>query len=134
MRIISTSALAFVILTSMTLAQDIIADDPAMTIEEMQALLIGNSWSFNDEGADFKEYFDPNGELRGIGADGKYTAHWKYREYDNLFCWDNGEIGMDPMTDGCAQFVLKGGVLAVRRLDGYIHAFGKLAPGNAFGL
>ncbi len=134
MRFITPAFLALIGLASVATAQEISAEDPALSIEEMQATLIGNSWAFTQDGAQFREYFDPNGELRGDGADGKYTAHWKYRDEDDLFCWDNGEIGMDPMTDGCAQFVKKGETLAVRRLDGEISAVGVLTQGNAFGL
>lgn len=46
-------------------AEEFTTEDPALTIDEMTAEIVGNSWSGTFEGADFKEYIDPNGELHG---------------------------------------------------------------------
>jgi len=82
----------------------------------------------------FKEYIDPNGELRGETAEGSsYPGHWTLRD-DGLFCWDYGEVGLDPMGDGCAPLLKKDDAVAYRRLDGFVGPTWALAAGNAFGL
>ena len=117
---------------------DFTAEDPALTLAELKSLIIGNSWSGDLGGpggeASFKEFIDPSGELRGeTSKDSKYTAHWLLRD-DGLFCWDYGEIGLDPKGDGCAPILKKGSHVAFRRLDGLIGPTWVQSEGNAFGL
>ena len=134
MKRIMFSAIAALGIAAPALAEDFTPADPGLTFEELQTQVVGNSWTYEFEGATIKEYVDPNGELRGESSkDGKYTAHWKLRE-DGLFCFDYGNLGMDPGQDGCAQLLLKGDKVGVRRLDGLLEATGTFAKGNAFGL
>lgn len=130
-------ALAVLALAAITLsraeAADFTTEDPALTIPEMTATVVGNSWSGTFEGTEFKEYIDPNGELRGVSGGESYVAHWFFRE-DGIFCFDYGEQGMDPGQDGCVQLLHKGDEIGWRRLDGHVEGSATLAAGNAFGL
>ena len=120
--------------TGLARAADFTTSDPALTLDELKSVITGSSWSGSYDGADYKEYVDPNGELRGDNSkDGKYLAHWKLRE-DGLFCFDYGTIGMDPGQDGCVQILKKGDQIAYRRLDGEIEGTATLVLGNPFGL
>lgn len=125
--------LALVLSPSLAWAEDFTADDTALTIEQMQQEVVGQSWSGTFEGAAFKEYIDPNGELRGLSGTDSYVAHWFFRD-DGLFCFDYGDVGMDPGQDGCVQLLQKGDIIGWRRLDGHVEGTATLAPANAFGL
>ena len=111
-------------------AETFTVDDPALTIEQMKSAIVGHSWAGGSDGAGYKEFVDPNGELRGNSdKDGKYTAHWKFRE-DGLFCFDYGA----PNLNGCVQLIMKGDQVAFRRLDELIEGQVTLSGGNPFGL
>ena len=117
-------------LSTVAAAETFDTNDTAMTIEEMKAKFVGNSWSGDYEGVTFAEYIDPNGEIRGKSEkDGTYTAHWRFRD-DGLFCFDYG----DPSANGCVQLILKGNEIGARRLDGVVEGSYKLSPGNEFKL
>lgn len=108
--------------------------DKALTLDALKSQIVGNSWSGELDGVKFKEYVDPNGELRGDSEkDGKYTAHWKLRE-DGLFCFDYDPPGMNAPTDGCVQLIVKGGEVALRLLNGTVEGKFKFEKGNAFKL
>ena len=132
MKRIMFSAIAALGIVLPALAEDFTPADPGLTFEELQTQVVGNSSTYEYDGATIKEYVDPNGELRGESSkDGKYTAHWKLRE-DGLFCFDYGNPGMDPGQDGCTQLCSR----ATRSASGALMGCSshRHREGNAFGL
>jgi hypothetical protein len=123
-------ATALVLSVTASHAETFTVDDPALSIVEMKSAIVGHTWIGGADGSGYKEFVDPNGELRGVSnKDGKYTAHWKFRD-DGLFCFDYGA----PNLNGCVQLIMKGNQVAFRRLDELIEAQVELKAGNPFGL
>ena len=102
-----------------------------MTVAEIKRDVVGNSWSWVRKDVRSFQYIAPDGTLRGGNDSGKrYLLHWRFRDYDNLFCLESG----DPASSGCVQLLRQGPKVSFRRKDGVVELTATIAPGNSFGL
>ncbi len=102
-----------------------------MSVEEMKRDLVGSSFAFDNPEGKNLFYVAEGGVLKGVMPKGdKFAINWRFREYDNLFCFETG----DAASSGCVQFVRDGNKLSIRRKDGVVEFTATITHGNAFNL
>lgn len=102
-----------------------------MSVEEMKRDLVGSSFAFDSpEGKDLF-YVAEGGVLKGVMPKGeKFAINWRFREYDNLFCFETGDVA----SSGCVQMIRDGEKVSIRRKDGVVEFTATMAHGNAYNL
>lgn len=102
-----------------------------MSVEEMKRDLVGSSFGF--DGPDGKNlfYVAEGGVLKGVmPKGGKFAINWRFREYDNLFCFETGDVA----SSGCVQMIRDGEKVSIRRKDGVLEFTATMTHGNAYSL
>jgi hypothetical protein len=100
-----------------------------MSIEQMQADIIGNSMSGRtDAGDEYIEHYTPNGKIIGLSkATGRYEAKWSFRQ-DGLMCFRYGDGAFDG---GCVHLARDGDRIGIIRVDGSHEPSATLIQGMA---
>lgn len=104
-----------------------------LSMTEIASQIVGNSIEFQNDDKDvIREYYDPNGEVRGTSkVNGNYKAVWQIR-FGKYFCWHSETIAEE---NGCVQVVVKDPETVELHLDiGEIEGPYKLIKGNPFKL
>ncbi|GEO01217.1 hypothetical protein NSE01_30490 [Novosphingobium sediminis] len=102
-----------------------------MSVEEMKRDLVGSSFAFDSPEGRNAFYVAEGGVLKGVmPKGGAFAINWRFREYDNLFCFETGDVA----SSGCVQMIRDGEKVSVRRKDGLVEFTATIAPGNAFNL
>jgi hypothetical protein len=107
-----------------------IADDmPPMSIDQMQAEIIGNSMSGQTESGDeYVEHYAPDGRIVGLSkASGRYEGKWSFRQ-DGLMCFRYGDGAFDG---GCVRLARDGDQVGFTRVDGSQEPTATLIQGMA---
>lgn len=100
-----------------------------MSIDDMQAAIIGNSLSGKTEsGDDYTEHYRPDGRIVGLSkATGKYEGKWSFRQ-DGLMCFRYGDGAFDG---GCVKLSRDGERIGLTRVDGSVEPTATLIEGMA---
>ena len=72
------------------------AEDAMLSGADMQARIVGNTMVgiYDDAGGQWREYYDPSGEIRGTDEDhGAYSARYEIRQ--DFMCFDYPWDGAD---------------------------------------
>ena len=102
-----------------------------MSVEEMKRDLVGNSFAFDSPEGKNAFYVAEGGVLKGVMPKGeKFAINWRFREYDNLFCFETGDVA----SSGCVQMIRDGAKVSIRRKDGVVEFTATMAPGNSYNL
>lgn len=102
-----------------------------MSVDEMKRDLVGSSFAFDSPEGRNVFYVAEGGVLKGVMPKGeKFAINWRFREYDNLFCFETGDVA----SSGCVQMLRNGDKVSVRRKDGLVEFTATMAQGNAFSL
>lgn len=118
-------ALGTVLSWSIALAQE----QQMMSIDEMKAMIIGNSLSGTLESGDiYVEHYKPNGEIVGLSKEsGRYQGKWSFRQ-DGLMCFRYGD---GPFDGGCVHLTRDGDKVGFTRVDGTKEPTATLVQGMA---
>lgn len=100
-----------------------------MSIERMQAEIIGNSLSGTTESGDaYVEHYRPDGRILGLSRSaGRYEGKWSFRQ-DGLMCFRYGDGAFDG---GCVRLSRDGDRIGFTRVDGSEEPTATLIPGLA---
>lgn len=102
-----------------------------MSVEEMKRDLVGSSFAFDSPDGKNLFYVAEGGVLKGVMPKGeKFAINWRFREYDNLFCFETGDVA----SSGCVQMIRDGDKVSIRRKDGVVEFTATMAQGNAYNL
>jgi hypothetical protein len=107
-----------------------LADDmTVMSIDEMKAVIIGNSLSGKTESGDaYVEHYMPDGKIVGRSkSSGKYEGKWSFRQ-DGLMCF---KYGVGAFDGGCVHLSRDGDRIGFTRVDGSQEPAATLTPGMA---
>lgn len=133
-RLAHTLALAVTVLGGIGLGmmlsfQMALADEMKMlSIDEMQAQIIGNSLSGKTESGDaYVEHYQPDGTILGKSGEGAYQGKWSFRQ-DGLMCFKYGDGAFDG---GCVHVMRAGDQVGFQRVDGSPEPQATLIPGMA---
>lgn len=104
-------------------------DMQPMSIDDMQAAIIGNSMSGKTEsGDDYIEHYSPDGRIVGLSkASGRYQGTWSFRQ-DGLMCFRYGDGDFDG---GCVRLSRDGERIGLTRVDGSVEPTATLIEGMA---
>ena len=104
----------------------------AMSIDEMQTGIIGNSLSGKTEAGDeYVEHYTPDGRIVGLSKEGgAYEGKWWFRQ-DGLMCFRYGD---GPFDAGCVFLMRDGDQVGFQRVDGSHEPTATMIPGIAPGL
>ncbi len=131
MRMARTGIVAAAIAFGMVLPLGVaLADGMTMlSIDDMQAGVIGNSLSGKTEsGDDYVEHYRPDGTIVGKSREGgAYEGKWSFRQ-DGLMCFKYGDGAFDG---GCVHLLRDGDQVGFLRVDGSHEPTATLIPGMA---
>ena len=133
-RIAHTTLLATIVLGGIGLGMMLsfrmaLADEMKMlSVDEMQAQIIGNSLSGKTEGGDaYVEHYEVDGTILGKSAAGAYQGKWSFRQ-DGLMCFRYGDGAFDG---GCVHLMRGGDHVGFQRVDGTLEPQATFIPGMA---
>ena len=99
-----------------------------LSVDEMQAQIIGNSLSGKTESGDtYVEHYEADGTILGKSAEGAYQGKWSFRQ-DGLMCFKYGDGAFDG---GCVHLMREGDQVGFQRVDGTLEPQATLIPGMA---
>lgn len=127
--LLAVTTLASIILGMALSLQVALAEEMRMlSLDEMQAQIIGNSLSGKTEGGEgYVEHYKADGTIIGIADAGAYEGKWSFRQ-DGLMCFRYGDGAFDG---GCVHLMRAGDQVGFRRVDGTPEPTATLIEGMA---
>jgi hypothetical protein len=110
MRWVTTMVLAAAF--AVALAGAASAEDPWMTIDEMQAQVVGKGVKGKDAGRNYTEYYLPDGTIEGVWGGEQYDGKWLF--YEGQMCFDYEGSAYDE----CWYLAIEGDQLVYYDKDG----------------
>jgi len=110
MRWITTSAVAIAV--GFTLTGAAFAEDPWMTVEEMQEQVVGKGVKGKDSGRNYTEFYLADGTIDGVWGGEHYDGKWLF--YEDQMCFDYDGSAYDE----CWYLAIEGDQLVYYDKDG----------------
>jgi hypothetical protein len=96
----------------MSLGGAAFAEDPWMSVEEMQQQIVGKGTTGKDSGRKYTEYYNPDGTIEGTWGGQYYDGKWSF--YEGQMCFDYE----GSAYDACWYLAIEGDQIVYYDKDG----------------